>query len=140
MQIGENVQMKNQKEILLNNAKNLSLEEIKSAGSNAVVVDMMELINDITSSSGTYEELAKIFKAKLQKGYKRIDIVADCYRSLKLFKNGVDGNQTDEIIIRSVQSRVHPGFKTTLLKNRENKARMVEFIFEYMQIKTLQCV
>ena len=119
MQMGENVQMKNQKEILLNNAKNLSLEEIKSAGSNAVVVDMIELINDITSSSDTYEELAKIFIAKLQKGYKRIDIVADCYRSPKLFKNDVDGNQIDKIIIRSVQSTVHPDFKTTLLKQRE---------------------
>ena len=120
MQMGENVQMKNQKEILLNNAKNLSLEEIKSAGSNAVVVDMIELINDITSSSDTYEELAQIFIAKLQKGYKTIDIVADCYRSPKPFKNGVDGNQTDKIIIRSVQSRVHPDFKTTLLKHSAN--------------------
>ena len=69
---------------------------------------MMGLINDITSSPDTYEELAKIFVAKLPKGYKKIDIVTDC--SPKLFKNGVDGNQADKIITPSLQSRAHPDF------------------------------
>ena len=101
---------------------------------------MMGLVNDINSTPDTYEELVKIFVAKLPKGYKKIDIVADCYRSLKLFKKGVDGNQADKIIIPSLRSRVHPDFKTTLWKNHENKAQMIELIFQYIQTETLQCL
>lgn len=66
------------KDILLNNAKSLSLEEIKIAGSNVVVIDIIGLINYITFSPDTYEELEKIFVAKLPKGYKIIDIVTEC--------------------------------------------------------------
>ena len=47
---------------------------------------MMILINDITSSPDTYEELAKMYVEKLSKEYKIIDVVADYYRSSKLFK------------------------------------------------------
>ena len=61
---------------------------------------MMGLINDITFSPDIYEELAKIFIAKLQKVYKIIDIV---YRSPNLFESDVDGNQVDKIIIQSLQ-------------------------------------
>ena len=96
---------------------------------------MMGLINDITSSPDIYEELAKIFIAKLPKVYKIIDIV---YRPLNLFENDVHGNQVDKIIIPSLQSRVHPYFKTTLLKNRQNTARTIESIFEYMHAEALQ--
>ena len=60
--------------------------------------------------------------------------MADCYRSPKLFK------KADKIIIPSLQSRVNPDFKTTLLKNRENKAQMIELIFEYIQTEALLCL
>ena len=41
------------------------------------MIDIIGLINYITSSPDTYEELEKIFVAKLPKGYKIIDIVTD---------------------------------------------------------------
>ena len=97
---------------------------------------MMGLINDITFIPDTYEELAKIFVAKLPKGYKRIDIVADCYRSPNLFYNGGDDTQADKVIIPSLQSRVRPDFNATLLKNCE----LIELIFEYIQTEALQCL
>ena len=105
--------------------KNLSLQEIRNVGKDAVVVDMMGLVNLITSLPDTYEELAKVFVERLPKGYNRIDVLADSYRSVKLYKNGVDGDQADKILIPSLQSRVHPNFMTTVLKNRENKARLI---------------
>lgn len=103
-----------------------------------VVVNILRLIDDVTSSPRTHEELTKILVVKLPKGYKKIDIVADCYRSPKLFKNGVGGNQADESIIPSLQSRVHPDFKTTLLYNHGNKTGMIELIFDYTKTEALQ--
>ena len=99
----------------------------------------MGLVNTLSSIPDTYEELAKQFVEKLPKGYKRIDIVADSYRSVRLFKNGVDDDQANKILITSLYSRVHPDFKTTVLKNRENKARLIELIFQYIKNEAVRC-
>ena len=104
------------------------MHEIKDVGNDAVVVDMMGLMNIITPIPYTYEELAERFVEMLPRGYMRIDVVADNYTSVKLYKNGVPGDQTDKILIPSLHSRVHPDFRTTILKNRENKVRLIQLI------------
>ena len=63
---------------------------------------MMGLINNVSSISDTYEDLAKLFVKKLPKCYKRIHIVADCYKYVRPFKSSVDGNQLEKILIPSL--------------------------------------
>ena len=86
------------KEILLETVNDLSSQEIKSIRRDAVVVDMMGLVDLITSIPDTYEELAQMFVERLPKGYKRLDIVSDSYKSVKLYKNGIDGKQNFDSI------------------------------------------
>ena len=127
------------KEILIGQMKNLSSEQIQNIRRDAVVVDMMGVVNLITSVPDTYEELAKVFVNNLPKGYRRIDIAADSYGSVRLFKRGENGDQADKILIPSLKSRVHPQYSTTVLKNRDNKARLVELIFEYIERNARAC-
>ena len=108
--------------------------------STVVIVDMMGLVNNIKSIPDTYEELAKLFVDNLPKGYMRVDIVADCYRSVRLFKNGEDGSRSEKILMPSLSARVHPDFKTIVLKNRENKARLIELTFDYIKNEGLHCL
>ena len=119
------------KDILLGDATSLSAPEIQNIQRDAVV--MMGVINVIKSIPDTYKELAEVFVGNLPRGYRRIDVVADSYGSVKLFKNCVVGNQADKILIPSLKSRVHPDYSSVVLKNRENKTRLVELIFEYIE-------
>lgn len=128
------------KEILLNSADELPLDRIKGIGNAAVIVDMMGVINILTQIPDTYEELAERFVGMLPRGYERIDVVADKYTSVKLHKHGVPGDQFDKILIPSLHSRVHPEFKTMVLKNRENKVRLIQLIFEHIKTNALSCL
>ena len=128
------------KNILLKSVDNLSMHEINNASNDAVVVDMMGLINIISQIPDTYGELAERFVEMLPKCYNRIDVVTDHYTSVKLFKNGVPGDQAEKILMPSLHSRVHPDFKTKILKNRENKARLIQLIFEYIKTNALTCM
>ena len=101
---------------------------------------MMGLINIISLLPETYEELAERFVEILSRGSVRIDVVADNYSSVTLYKNGVPGDQTDTILIPSPHSKVHPDLKTTVLKNRENKVRLIQLIFEYIKANALKCL
>ena len=128
------------KDILLNSSDELPLDRIKGIGSAAVIVDMMGVMNILTQIPDTYEELAERFVEMLPRGYERIDVVADKYTSVKLHKHGVPGDQFDKILIPSLHSRVHPEFKTTVMKNRENKARLIQLIFEHIKANALNCL
>ena len=103
------------------------------------VVDMMGLMHTLTKQPETYEDLAKKFVSNLPKGYERIDVVADSYNSVKLFKKGDHVNQSEKIFIPSLNSKVAPDFKK-LLRNRDNKARLIQLIFEYMKHSGAQCL
>ena len=128
------------KDIFLKSVDEIPLHKIKEIGNDAVVVDMMGLINIIKPIPDTYEELAEGFVEMLPRCYTRIDIVTDNYTSVKLYKNGVLGDQADKILIPSLHSRVHPEFKTTVLKNRENKVRLIQLIFEHIRTNALRCL
>ena len=94
------------KDKILGEDETLLSNELQFKQKDAVVVDIMGVVNLITSVPDTYEELSMVFLAKLPRGYRRIDIVADSYTSV--FKNGVVGDQADKILIPSLKSRVHP--------------------------------
>ena len=42
---------------------------------------MIALINAILSKSSTYSEFAELFVNYIPKGYGRVDIIADCYKT-----------------------------------------------------------
>ena len=127
------------KDILLKPVDSLTPGEISEAGKTAVIVDMMGMVRS-TSIPDTYEKLAEQFASRLPKGYFRTDIVADSYQSARLSKNGRYHEETPgKIIIPSIFARVHPDFKTIVLKNPENKARLVELIFQFIKSNSLEC-
>ena len=138
----DGIQRSNQKsklkEALLKGVESLSLEEIADMKITAVV-DMMGLMHTLTKQPETYEDLAKKFVSNLPKGYERRDVVADSYNSVKLFKKGDHVNLSGKIFIPSLNSKVAPDFKK-LLRNRDNKARLIQLIFEYMKHSGAQCL
>lgn len=127
------------KDILLDHETCLTASDVQNIQRDAVVVDMMGVINVIKTIPDTYQELAEVFVGCLPRSYRRVDIVADSYGSVKLFKNGVVGDQADKILIPSLKSRVHPDYSSVVLRNRENKTRLVELIFEYIEKNAESC-
>ena len=57
-------------------------------------------------------------------------MVANSYVAVKLYKNGAPGDQADKVLILSLLSRVNSDSKGTTLRNRENKACLIELIFQ----------
>ena len=57
-------------------------------------------------------------------------MVANSYGAVKLYKNGAPGDQADKVLILSLLSRVNSDSKGTILRNRENKACLIELIFQ----------
>ena len=69
----------------------------------------------------------------LPSGYKRVDIVVDTYQdiSIKSTERSKRGSAR-KIIIRSEKSKIPRNFNE-FLKNRENKARMIELIVKVIK-------
>jgi hypothetical protein len=128
------------KDIILDDVKELSFDETKNIKRDVVVVDMMGLMNTVTKIPSTYFELARLFLNLLPKGYCRIDVVADSYKTVTLHKRGDRGDETERIYIPSLQSRVVRDFNQRILRNRENKARLIELIFEYIKSQGRECL
>ena len=78
----------------------------------AFLVDLMALIQTVSSVLVTYAELVKTLVSNLAKGYRRVDIIADTYSENSL-KNNERGSQGvyNKVITRSASSR----FQDTLL-------------------------
>ena len=45
---------------------------------------MIALINTILNKSSTYSEFAELFVNDIPKGYGRVDITADCYKTMSI--------------------------------------------------------
>ena len=100
---------------------------------------MMGVINVIKTTPDTYQELAEVFVGCLPKYYREVDVVADSHDSVKLFKDAVADDHAEKILIPSLKSRVHANYSTVVLRNRDNKTRLVELIFEYITNNTETC-
>ena len=84
----------------------------------------------------TYEDLTLQMIGAIPKGYKRVDIVADTYRSKSIedperFKRGC----IDRVIVNSVVSRLPRNFND-FLKNGNNKTRLIELILDVLVQRT----
>ena len=101
------------------------------AGNNvAYNVDLMVLVRTPCIKRITYDDLALQVIGAIPKGYKKVDIVADTYRSKLIkdperFKHGC----TDRVIVNSVASRLPRNFNE-FHKNGDNKTHLIESILE----------
>ena len=98
----------------------------------AYIVDLIALVRTQCITPLTYEDLALQVIGAIPKGYKRVDIVADTYRSKSIkdpehFKCGC----TDSVIVNSVVSHLPHNFND-FLKNGDNKTRLTELILDVL--------
>lgn len=94
------------------------------------IVDMMAILNTFTSIPKTYSDLADKFVRALPRNYFRVDIVADTYKStsIKALERKLRG-ESEKIHIASLESKT-PGDFSRILKNGENKERLIELIID----------
>ena len=94
------------KDILLQDLEDHAHEGPQSLQEYAIVVDMIALINTILKKSSTYSEFAELFVNRIPKGYGRVEIIADCYKtkSIKISEQLLRG-QSEKIHIVSLLSR-----------------------------------
>jgi len=107
-----------------------------------ILVDTMALINLIIKIPSTYFELAKRFITLIPKSYKQVDIIADNYKdSTNSIKRGerMNRGESEQIQIASLSSKVPSDFRTRILHNCYNKARVIELIFGYIKQEKNQC-
>ena len=85
------------------------------------LVDLIALINTMVFElSLTYEESAQKLMQRIPKNYKRLDLLADDYKSKTNFFNlneqAMHG-QSERIQIASLHSRIPPEVRTRILRN-----------------------
>ena len=108
-------------------------EEPENCCNDVAVVDMMALLNTFTSIPKTYGGLADKFVRALPQNYLRVDVVADTYKntSMKGLERALRG-ESEKIHIASLESKTPSDF-SRILKNGENKTRLIELIIQYIK-------
>ena len=80
---------------------------------------------------------------RIPKNYKRVNLLVDDYKnkanSLKLNEQVMRG-QYERIQIASLQSIIPTEFRTRILRNNENKARLIELILKYIKEQKDECL
>ena len=107
-------------------------------------MDLIALINTVVFElPSTFEEFAQTLMQRIPKNNKRIDLLADDYENkvnfLKLNEQATRG-QSERIQIASLQSRIPTEFRTRILRNNENKARLIELILKYIKESKDECL
>ena len=103
-----------------------------------VVVDMMALLNTYTSIPKTYVSLAEKFVRELPRNYLRVDVVAERYQRISI--KGLEGTlrgESEKIHIASLESKTPSNF-SKIMKNGENKTRLIELIIQYKNMVAVQ--
>ena len=97
----------------------------------AYIVDFMALVRTQCIMPLTYEDLTLQVTGAIPKGYKRVDIVADTYRS-KSIKNPefIKRGCTDRVIVSSVASCLLARNFNDFLENGDNKTRLIELTLD----------
>ena len=92
---------------------------------------MIALTNTILNKPSRYSEFAELFINHISKGYGRVDIIADCYKtmSIKSSKQLLKG-QSRKIHISWLLSKVPSDFYNRILRNSNSKKVVIKVIFE----------
>lgn len=97
------------------------------------VIDMIaQLRTCLVGCTGTFEDLSKRFVNSLDRGYQRIDIVADTYRPNSI-KEGERKRRgcSSKIMIGSIKSKL-PSDLNKFMLNNENKSSLINLVFDYI--------
>ena len=120
-------------EIILNDTdfepENTNIEKKSST----FIIDLMAAIRLLAPIPVTYEELIWKLLKTFPKGYGRLDIVSDTYRTISI-KSGEreKRGRGKKIMVKSVKSKIPRDFDNFLL-NAENKSCLIELIFEFIK-------
>ena len=132
------------KEVLLICVRSLDKSALGSFRKDFLLVDLIAQINTMAFELPlAYEEIEQKIMQRIPKIYKRVNLLACDYKnkanSLKLNEQAMRG-QSERIQIASAQSRIPPEFKTRILKNNANKARLIELILKYIKEQKDECL
>ena len=85
----------------------------------------------------TCSEFAELFVNHIPKGYERVDIIADCYKtkSIKSSEQLLRG-QSGKIHIALFLSKVPSDFHNRILRNHDRKKRLIKLISEHIEKET----
>ena len=99
-----------------------------------LIIDMIAHYRVIsTNLPQTFEEWILRFLQTIQKGYKRIDIVAGTYMDFSI-KSGerLKRGSTVKLLIKSVQCKI-PRNVNKFFSNNDNKSRLIDLTFDYIK-------
>ena len=108
---------------------------------NYIVVDMIALANTMTRIPSTYLEYAKSFIKLIPKNFKSVHVIADSYNnSSSLKQNEQQKRGTAETLhIASLQSKTPSDFRERILRNSQNKTRLIELVYQYIKSNKGDC-
>ena len=101
---------------------------------------MTPLLNTIVNKSSTYAEFSESFVKHIPKCYKRVDIIADCYKAKSIKRSEqllIKRGQSEKIHIASLLSKILSVFHSSSLRNSDNKKRVIELILECIEREEL---
>ena len=105
-----------------------------------LIIDMIAYYRVMsTDLQQTFEEWILRFLQTIQKGYKRIDIVADIYKDFSI-KSGerLKRGSTAKLLIKSVQCKI-PRNVNKFFSNNDNKSRLIDLTFDYIKTHPMKC-
>ena len=102
------------------------------------ILDFMALIRTMSNLPETFEGLASRVIKSVPTGFKRVEIIADCYfeNSIKNSERMKRGTST-KILVKSSKSKIPRDF-SKFLQSGDNKTRLVELIFQSIQDDRVQ--
>ena len=99
----------------------------RSLQENAIVANMIALINTTLNKSSGYTGFVELFEKRFLKGYGRVDTIADCYITKPA--------KSSTIVTRSHRRDFH----NSILRNSYHKKGVIELLFEYIEREAKHC-
>ena len=118
-------------EVLIIGVESLDKSVLASFPKDVLLVDLIALINTMVFEfPSTYQEFTQKLMQRIPKNYKRADILADDYK-----------NKANSLKL-SEQAKLHhlTEFRTKILRNNENKARLTELILKHIKEQNDECL
>ena len=111
-----------------------------------LIIDLIPLFHQLTNLPETYERVARAIIALVHKTYapkkvERIDLVADNYiHDVSTIKDGEHSARgcSEQIEMKSLHVKTAQNFHVRILKNPDNKARLVQLLFQYIRTNKQQ--
>ena len=113
----------------LEDPKKLRIQKAESI----LIVDLMAALRSFDPITETHEELFWNSLSTFPKGYHRVDIVADTYKSISI--KGGEGEKSgcsNKIIVKSAKSKI-PRNSNSFLKNGENQTRLIDLFCQFVK-------